>query len=493
MERSRISDSGAANATTSRRYFVVTAVAIVALAVAVRVREAGLTRLWFDEIYTLWVARLPLDRLLATVAADVHPPLHFLLVAAWRAIGGESDVWIRSLSVVAGVATVAALIQLGRTMAGPTAGLLAAALLTLHRTHVFFSTESRAYALLWLWLTLAVWFAWRWLETRRPRDGAVYVVCAVAALYTHYLAGIVLAFLALWVLVDLRGERRHVPAWLALNAAVVVGFAPQLPTLLAQVARNTAEHWLQPPGLGSLVNLARHSAFGMTALIVPLGLLAALPLLRPSQRRAASLLWTITLLPVLLCWLLSRAGLHLYSERYMFFVLPGASVLVAAGIAGLRRRWVGVTAALVVLVAGARSLALSRPLPEAVEQAAALERLQRRVAGAQTILAADTHSLLFMRHHWPQHERTRLLWLGAEVPYYDAALVIPHSWIVGPATLDSLARMGAPWFAIHTHNSGSDVSAAIIRIQSLAGPPELTLELVKVWLARSEPGPRSHR
>ena len=41
-------------------------VAILAVAIWLRLHEATRTRLWFDEIYTLWVARLHFSELLAT-------------------------------------------------------------------------------------------------------------------------------------------------------------------------------------------------------------------------------------------------------------------------------------------------------------------------------------------------------------------------------------------------------------------------------------------
>jgi hypothetical protein len=179
--------------------------------------------------------------------------------------------------------------------------------------------------------------------------------------------------------------------------------------------------------------------------------------------------------------LLSQLGFHLYSERYMFFILPAVCLLVGAGIAGLSRRWIAVAAAVVVLAAAVRSLALSRPLPEAVQQAIVLTELERRVEPTQTLLAADTHSLLFLRHHWPEHERTRLLWVGRGVPYYDAALVIPPEWIVGPVAVDSLRNAGVPWFAMHTHNSGTDVGVTTVLLDSVAGPPVASLGLVRVW------------
>jgi hypothetical protein len=470
------------------------ALLIVGLAAWVRFREAAQTRLWFDEIYTLWVARLPPGALLRTVGADVHPPLHFLLVSAWRALGGEGDLWIRSLSVLVGVATVAALIPFGRALFGAPAALLAAALLAVHRTHVFFSTESRGYALLWLWLVLAAWLAWRWLASGKRRDAILYVGCAAGALHTHYLAGIVLAFLGLWGLVDLRREPHRMLRWIALHGAVALLFAPQSLTLLVQARRNATEHWTRPPDLDALANLIRQTAFGMRLLVPLVAILTAAPLLLARQRRAASLLWTLTLPPVVACWWLSRHGFHLFTERYMFFVLPFLCLLLGAAIAAARPRltrghsphWIAAILAALVLGLAMRSLALSRPLDEALEQERALELLRARATPDETILAADTHSLLYLRQHWPAHERTLLLWPAPRIPYYDAALVIPDAWRVGTAALDSLRQSDAIWWAMHTHNSGTDVSRTVAAIEAGAGAPELALGLVHVWRAGSD-------
>ena len=84
--------------------------ALLIVAGAVRYAFARESHLWFDELYTLFVARHPLPELLRIVGADIHPPLHFVLVSAWRALGGEGDLWLKSLSILAGLAGVALMV-----------------------------------------------------------------------------------------------------------------------------------------------------------------------------------------------------------------------------------------------------------------------------------------------------------------------------------------------------------------------------------------------
>src|SRR6266487_4315321 len=208
--------------------------AILLVGALLRVREASLTPLWFDEIFTLRIARLPFPAMWRALGADIHPPLHTTLLWLWRA-GGENPLWLKSLPIAIGLATIAALYAAVREMFGSPAALLAAALLSLHRMHVYFSQEIRSYALLTLTLLLAVWMAWRWLERGRRADGAWFVLAAAAALYTHYMAGLVLALLALWGLWSVRRDAARVRGWIGLHLAIAALFAPIAPMFITQL------------------------------------------------------------------------------------------------------------------------------------------------------------------------------------------------------------------------------------------------------------------
>jgi hypothetical protein len=423
--------------------------ALLAVAAGLRLWSAGRTRLWFDEIYTLWIARLPVGELLARVAGDIHPPLHYLLVHAWRLLGGEGDLWIRSLSVATGVATVAVLVGAGRDLFSRRVGWFAAALLALHRSHIAFSGESRSFALLFLLLTLALWMAWRWIEHGRPRDGVLYVLAAAAALYTHYLSGFVLAFIGAWGLLALVRKPRRLAAWIGLHVGVAVLFAPQLPTLLIQAQRLRADHWVKDPNAGTLTNFVRQLSFGAVWLIPVMLGLALVPLSRVPQRRAASLVWSMSLVPVVVLWAASMAGAGLFLERYMGFALPSFCLLVAAGIAAIPARPARRTVALLLFALAARSTFLREPQQEAIALDNAADWMRVHVAPGDTVVHADAHSLVFARHYLDDAGRHVLLATTRALPYYEGNLIIPDEWRVSLATVHGLAESGRPWWGVH--------------------------------------------
>lgn len=458
--------------------------AILAIAAALRAREAALTPFWFDEIFTLWTVRLGVPGMLRLLAQDMHPPLHFLLVWAWRALGGEGELWLKSLSIAIGLCTIAVVYGMAREMFGARAALLAAALLALHRTAVFVSQEVRSFGLLWLLLLLATWMAWRWIEHGRRRDAARFVLCAAAAIYTHYLAGAVLAFLFLWGGVALHRDRARLLVWLWLYAGVALLFAPQLPTFVEQLHRNR-EHWIKPSTLGSLFNLARQISIGATYLVVPWFLAAALPLGRAREWRPASLLWCVSLFPIALTWSLTRAGAHLFVERYMLFTLPAWGALVAAGIAGARWRAARWILAIGLVALDARSFALHRTFPESVAQRRAVEYLAARVRPGDIVFCADSHSLFTLQQHLPGRARYRFLLSDPHLPYYEGACLIPDSIRVMDGDVERAHVKGARWWGMRTRHGGSTSVPAAVVLGSFAVGAPVQYDMVTVWAGQA--------
>ena len=75
-------------------------VALLGLALAVRLHELGRESFWYDEAFTAMASDNSISEVLADNAADVHPPLFYLGVYFWRSIFGDSDAHIRSYSAM---------------------------------------------------------------------------------------------------------------------------------------------------------------------------------------------------------------------------------------------------------------------------------------------------------------------------------------------------------------------------------------------------------
>lgn len=138
---------------------------IILLGTLLRFHQIGRQPLWLDEAFSVWMSRLPVNEMIRlTIDVDQHPPLYHLFLHGWMQLGGDSEIWVRSLSALAGVLTIPVLFAFARSMGGSLVGGLAALLLAVSPLHIQFAQESRSYALLTLFAGLAMWMTARLLK-----------------------------------------------------------------------------------------------------------------------------------------------------------------------------------------------------------------------------------------------------------------------------------------------------------------------------------------
>jgi len=167
----------------------VIAIGLAALALLLRLWGIERQPLWLDEAMTAHIVHAPngLDHVHNT------PPLYYLLLRGWCAWFGLGNGALRSLSAVAGALTVFASFHAARRAFGERAAIATAVFVTFSPIHVHYSQEARAYALLLLETTVALWALWSLAHERRRGTWVVLLLANFTALTTHYLAAIPLA------------------------------------------------------------------------------------------------------------------------------------------------------------------------------------------------------------------------------------------------------------------------------------------------------------
>jgi len=174
---------------------------LVLLAAAIRILVIDNQSFWADEALTAYEARLPFGGMINVVLhVETTPPLYFVLIWAWGHILGTSEVALRSLSTLAGIAVVPIAYLCGRDLASRRVGVIAAAFVAVNPFLIWYSQEARAYMLL-VALSGAS-FLWFIRARREPsrRNLAWWTACSSLALMTHFFAGFLVAAEALWLL-----------------------------------------------------------------------------------------------------------------------------------------------------------------------------------------------------------------------------------------------------------------------------------------------------
>lgn len=185
---------------------------------------------WLDEAIAIDAARLGFSGLFDSLAhTEGNPPVYFLLLDGWMRLFGGSEAAVRSLSALFGTATILVAFLIGRRLATARVGLVLAALVAFNPLLVWFSQETRPYALLVLLSGLSFLFFAEALEQPSKRALALWAAASGLALATHYFAALLIVPEVVWLLRRVRPRRRLLPA-LAAIALVLAALVPLVAT-----------------------------------------------------------------------------------------------------------------------------------------------------------------------------------------------------------------------------------------------------------------------
>jgi 4-amino-4-deoxy-L-arabinose transferase-like glycosyltransferase len=157
--------------------------------------------------------------------SESAPPLYYALAWLWTQLTGTGEVGLRSLSALAGAATIPVAYLAAAELRGSRAGVAAAALAAFNPMLLWYSQEARAYSLLSLLTALCLLYFLRALRRGRRADVRAWGVCAGLAFATHYFALFPIALEGGWLL---RRRGRAALPGLRIVAAVGVLLAPLL-------------------------------------------------------------------------------------------------------------------------------------------------------------------------------------------------------------------------------------------------------------------------
>src|SRR3954470_21093741 len=141
--------------------------ALTVAAAAIRFASLGLQAYHHDEAITAVKVLHPglRDTLYNVRDYESTPPLYYLLAWGWSQLFGVHEVGLRSLSALAGVATVPVAGLIGIEAVGRRVGVALAALVAVSPMLIWYSQEARAYSLLVLLSAVSLLYFVRFRRT----------------------------------------------------------------------------------------------------------------------------------------------------------------------------------------------------------------------------------------------------------------------------------------------------------------------------------------
>jgi uncharacterized membrane protein len=400
--------------------------AILLVAFLLRAHRLADKNIWWDEGWSVWLSQKDLAWIALRTAMDEHPPLHYWMLHFWNFIAGTDAFAGRFVSLAFGVLTIALIYRIGKKVGespgrhpersegsrssnseilrrfaaqndtGLWVGILAALFLATARFHIWWSQDIKNYTPSIFFAFAAVWFALNLisdLKTERSQFAIRYslfgyALCAALAMWTHYLAALILLALNLYALIIiLCSSFVFRPSfsvlrlssvwlnWLIANLLAAALFAPWLYLYLQNAAS-----WQAAPifdftlflklvatvlPLGVTTNIENYVA--LTIVFTALAAIPAFSILYSVFRRKGKpehwtlnteycLLFTlIVIFPPLLVYALSLTPVSFFAPkiqaRYLLILLPAYSILLALGVAFLARfsRYFAIAATLFII------------------------------------------------------------------------------------------------------------------------------------------------
>lgn len=205
---------------------------------------------WHDEVISIFAARASAGEIYRSItASDTHPPLYHILLHFWGRLFGYDLIAARLFSVVLSTLCIPFTWLLGRALAGPGAGLLAAALMALAPFQIFHGQQARMYPLLTLVTLLALLSFWHAWERGAVWRWALFALATAAGFYTHVYFSFSALGLGLWAIyVSARQRRIDRRAWTGLilaTFAAVLLFVPFLPAMLTLTGGVVSNFWIR--------------------------------------------------------------------------------------------------------------------------------------------------------------------------------------------------------------------------------------------------------
>lgn len=447
-----------------RLWFRVGAAAVVALAVALRLRGLSSWSFWLDEAMQVDFVRRGFGQMWSALVLDgVHPPLDYVACWLWYRISPDEG-WLRLLPVLWSAGAVVALLVRSGGVSAPSRSLAAAGAFATFPLAVVLGQEVRPYAAALFFA--AAFDAARSRHAERPSAaaGRAAVAFGVLAGWTLYWAGLFVLFS--WVL-DLartaRGRDRA-GAGRVLRAAGVtlLLWAPWPVVVLRAAAPGHASSAPVPTAdlvlrfLGGLVADRQEDVKQpMVAAVIGAVVLAGLLLgPRGERSRTALELAALSAGSLVALW---AAG-HWWALRYLALALLPASRAVGfaaekAARGGARRPWAGLAAAAALLLLQRNALAdAARWARPDWRRPADYVGFMAGSGRGGPVVAADPWAYFalrvqLVRRHPPIEVglEPSAAALGAWMQSSGAGWVVRAPRFGAPADLDAVLEGSAPW------------------------------------------------
>lgn len=354
-------NSNAPNSETNfskrQKYFLL---GLTSLALVLRLYRLGQESIWFDESLSAFFASLPFNEMIQSMLEEglQHSPIYYIFLRPFAATG-FNEFNLRLLSVLFGVASIPLLALLGRLFAGNRVGLLAAALLAVNPYHVWYSQETRMYAMLGLVAIAAMYyFSLNIFSTPKNRNWVLIALILGVGFNLHHFIFFIPLVQFIFLLATFKHNYHLLRYWAASVFGAGIMLIPWILIVLnwgkfygASGASGVANPSVD---LSDLFQTFANFSIGNTQevnfiVITILSIFLIITILGISRFSSIKLFLVIWLIVPPIITLAISTRVPMYMDRYLIVSFPAFLILLSYGLMNIRQKLYQQIAILAVL------------------------------------------------------------------------------------------------------------------------------------------------
>lgn len=199
---------------------------------------------WGDEGFSIRLAQMTVRDMIAATAADVHPPLYYLLAQVlYRALGNNGMAYHLSALLPYAISMI-----LGCTVIKKYFGIIASMVMltmaSLMKNAVTYNVEARMYALAAMFVLIAYIAFYKIIGKNQLRSWIVFCFSSLGAAYTHYYALVSVAFLFAMIIPLAIYQKKYRKGLIISYLIAIFGYLPWLMVLVKSFGRTANDWWL---------------------------------------------------------------------------------------------------------------------------------------------------------------------------------------------------------------------------------------------------------
>ena len=324
--------------------------------------------IWFDEAFGAYMIKFNFADIARFTASDVHPPLFYWLLKIWSMLFGNTELALRSMSVLFGGISIVFGYLLANRLFSQKVARISLIFMVLSPMLVRYSQEARMYTLIAA-ITLAATYVLTFaMTTKRRLPWVIYGILVALGMWTHYFAAIVWVAHWIWradVIRRIGGRKTFFKLffskqWILAHVIAVGIYLPWLPFFFWQTFSVTVlGFWIPAVNsstpLGFLTEFiyykepletAGWQALGLWAAGIFLGVLAfkVYRNLNKAMQQSYRLILTLAYLPMVILFVISTPPFRaLYVDRYLITSAIGLALFIGVtltlGYKSMRPLW----------------------------------------------------------------------------------------------------------------------------------------------------------